>query len=223
MEQGIVRSFFKNLPDEKFPFRSWTYQRHISPQHVPELRQFVQPVLPQKLSDGGYAGVPFGGQPRAVVLGVAHHRAELDDAERLLMEPDALLKVEHRSAGIALYKEGYDGKRRKQAYQRQGGDDDVAGPFHIAGGLRHIRRADVYKRFGGDVGQLWFGADQLEGGGSYQDRDFKGVEPVKKSRKTGFLGLGMFLGENHCCQTVFLFQRRHFGEGADRKAVESVA
>src|SRR5262249_8327172 len=58
--------------------RAWPDQAHLSPQHVPELGQFVEPRLAEELADPGDADVVGACDHDAGLgLGIGHHRAEL--------------------------------------------------------------------------------------------------------------------------------------------------
>src|SRR5215218_6704907 len=80
-------------------FRAWSHYVHLALQYVEQLRQLVQPVLPQEAANWGQAGVlllsPYGA---TAVLRVNPHGSELVNGEQLstdvLLAPVVLHGVE---------------------------------------------------------------------------------------------------------------------------------
>ena len=84
-------------------------ERHVAPQHVPDLGQLVDGARPQPAADRRHPRVVgLEPHPGAVVRRARHHRAELDDRELPAAAPDpGLVKrigrpwVRHRTAAAA--------------------------------------------------------------------------------------------------------------------------
>src|SRR5215204_792554 len=101
--QHVLRDAVLELLDEVGTFWSWSDDRHVAAQHVPELRQLVEVEPAQEAADPGSARVVVSGPDGAGVVFRAHvHRAELVDVERLAVETHPLLLVEHRAGRSAL-------------------------------------------------------------------------------------------------------------------------
>src|SRR3546814_1310283 len=61
---------------------SWADDAHVATQHVPELRQLIQPGLADEAPDPGDPVVVFSSPTgHAIALGVGPHATELDDPE----------------------------------------------------------------------------------------------------------------------------------------------
>ena len=71
---------------------------HVASDHVPELRNLVQPDAPHDPPDARDAGVPLlCPQCLPRLLCVLTHRPELEHRERLPEFPDANLPEDHRA------------------------------------------------------------------------------------------------------------------------------
>src|SRR5205085_2071870 len=70
-------------------------EAHITEQHVPQLRDFIDPGLAQETADGGDPGIAgFRPYRAGILFRVVAHRAKLVDDERLAMTADAALMVQ---------------------------------------------------------------------------------------------------------------------------------
>src|SRR5439155_25629551 len=89
--------------------RARAYDGHLAAEDVDELRELVDAVLANEAADGGDPRIALHLEDRAVhlvlrdelgleLLGVDHHRPELEHEEATAMEPHALLLEEHRPA-----------------------------------------------------------------------------------------------------------------------------
>src|SRR3546814_10972876 len=82
---------------------SWADDAHVATQHVPELRQLIQPGLADEAPDPGDPVVVFSSPTgHAIALGVGPHATELDDPEELAVFTDAILAVQDRRATARL-------------------------------------------------------------------------------------------------------------------------
>src|SRR5690606_7159574 len=96
--------------------RTRTHQRHIPPEHVPQLRQLVQACLPQERSDTRYARVMLHLEHvRTVVrvlrrqlffqsLRINSHRTELEYSEHATTTTEPFLSKEHRTRRRKAYR-----------------------------------------------------------------------------------------------------------------------
>ncbi|MNL44766.1 hypothetical protein D3C87_1673620 [compost metagenome] len=87
--------------------------RQLPLEHVEQLRQLVDRGLADEPADAGHARVPLGDQlggPR--VQHVGPHRAELVDADQLIVEAVARLHEKHRPPALDL-----DGDGRHQHHR----------------------------------------------------------------------------------------------------------
>ena len=92
--------------------RAWPDQVHLAPQHVHQLRHFVEPESPQPLAHARDAALvvldPFG---RRLRLARAH-RPEFQQIERRAVAARARLHEEHRTARIDFDGERDSGQKR---------------------------------------------------------------------------------------------------------------
>src|SRR5690606_20228462 len=102
-----------------------SYQRHLSPQHVDELGEFIQARLPQEPPDAEYPWIfPIWKLaavlqealvehriPAKYVLGIDAHGPELQHSEPLAAQTGPHLPEDHRPRGIEL-----DGDRDEREY-----------------------------------------------------------------------------------------------------------
>src|SRR5262249_61328486 len=87
----------EELVHEFAALRPRTDQAHVTADDVPQLRQLVEAPAPQPAADRRDARIRFGRPHRTrYVFGAVDHRAELQDAERPVVEADALLAVAGR-------------------------------------------------------------------------------------------------------------------------------
>ena len=109
-------------------------EAHVAAQDVQELRQLVEAELaritpPTRVTRGSLRILKTGPrrlvellERRLALLGVGHHRAELEEAEAPAAESDALLHEEHRAARVELDDEGEQQADRRRQHQGDGGD-----------------------------------------------------------------------------------------------------
>lgn len=117
-------------------FRSWTDDAHIASKDVPELRQLVKPMMPEKDAVLRYSGIVIHGDLVQLVL-LEDHGAELRDAEQLAVLSRTVLEIQDGHARIDENDEGYEGAKRQQYGQGCKDDDDFEQPTHAqVGGMR---------------------------------------------------------------------------------------
>ena len=106
IEIGVAVVVLHDLLDEIFALGTWTDERHLAFQHIPQLWQLVEVMATQELSDFGHTRfVLVLIECRAVFLGIHAHRAELVDVERSSETSDAFLFEDGRSAILTLHGE----------------------------------------------------------------------------------------------------------------------
>lgn len=81
-------------------FRSWSHKTHPAGKYLPELRKLIQLCAAENMADSGYAGIPKGCGTAADFVGIAYHRAELADSERLSVQPCPVGSVKYRESVI---------------------------------------------------------------------------------------------------------------------------
>src|ERR1700683_5395354 len=91
-------------------------QRHVPGQHVEELRYLVDVPASQEAADSGDARIAAGRLLAAVVDAV--HGTKLDNVERLLIEAEAALGEEDRSAAIEA-NENRDGEEKRSRHNER--------------------------------------------------------------------------------------------------------
>ena len=79
------------------------------------------------------------GQLGAVAFGVDPHGAELMDAERLAIQPDAFLREEDGAVALAFQGQGDDKKSRRKEHQARRGTHDIDGALYLTLKRRHAR------------------------------------------------------------------------------------
>src|SRR5438876_232036 len=120
-------------------------ERHVSAQHVPELRQLVEAAVPEKASDRRDPWIvgeleDFGltrlalaariDEPRDVLLmellvHVHVHRPKLENLERFHPLADAHLLEKYRAAGPQLHERGNEKEQRRAQQQVRVAPDDI--------------------------------------------------------------------------------------------------
>ena len=98
----VVGDRLRELLDEHRPLRPRADQAHVAPQHVEQLRQFVEVRRAQDRAEPRLARVVRRRHLRAVRLGIDPHRAELQHHERPAVQPAPLLPVEDRAGAREL-------------------------------------------------------------------------------------------------------------------------
>ena len=134
--------------------RSWTYDAHVSPQHVDELRKLIDVGLSHEVAKGELARIVLGGLHQVGIL-VDVHGAELQTLESLAVQSRSCLTEKDRSRTLNLDDECDDGQEWKQTEADDGADNDVEGAFggtiaKSRQGLLVIRKyalAQVVQRF----------------------------------------------------------------------------
>ena len=120
-------------------------ERHVSAQHVPELRQLVEAAVSEKASDRRDPWIvgeleDFGltrlalaariDEPRDVLLmerlvHVHVHRPELENLERFHPLADAHLFEKYRARRPQLHQRGNEQEQRREQQQERGAPDDI--------------------------------------------------------------------------------------------------
>ena len=78
--------------------RAWAHEAHVTDQHVPELREFIQLCLAQEAPDPGDPWVLVFRQRHTDSVGVDDHGAEFPDAKRSSKLADTGLAIEDGAA-----------------------------------------------------------------------------------------------------------------------------
>ena len=108
--------------------RARTDQRHLTDQHIPQLRQLIELGITQELAEGGDAAIAIGGDFGAVVgFVVLIHRAEFEDAKGLATPPGSRTAIEDRTWGVLFELDGDIEKERTEEEQAEDRDEDVDG------------------------------------------------------------------------------------------------
>ena len=108
--------------------RSRTDNRHIPPQHVPELRQLVDVRLSHEVAEGIFPRVVLRRlQPVRVLVHV--HRAELIAVEVPSVQSRAQLFEEDRPRTLYLYNKVDDGEQQRREAQERHRQHDVERPL----------------------------------------------------------------------------------------------
>ena len=133
VQVAIARVVLHNLVDVELALGPGAYEGHFADKHVPQLGQFVQVMVAQKLAHLGEALVFFARiQGRTVLLGIQLHAAELVDVERTTETPDAFLLEYGRATVFALHGNvAYQEKGRKHNHGHQG-REAVEETLHVA-------------------------------------------------------------------------------------------
>ena len=87
-------------------FRTGTDQVHVSDQHVPELRELIEPILPEELAGSGNSRVPLLGPDLGRVRVRLDHRAELvdgKDATSVVVGSSRILTSATKSAPVQTH------------------------------------------------------------------------------------------------------------------------
>src|ERR1051325_744380 len=98
----VIRDFVGELCHKVRSFRTGTDKVHVTPQDIPELRDFIDADLANDAPHARHALVISLGPNRSIFLGVCAHRAKLHELEWAAVLPDALLLVKNGSARIQL-------------------------------------------------------------------------------------------------------------------------
>src|SRR5207247_1270931 len=84
-------------------FRTGAHEAHFADQHVEQLRQLIELRATEPAADASHARIAFDGEGQAAGGGVAHHRAELPNAEGTAAVSHALLPEEDGTAVVPLH------------------------------------------------------------------------------------------------------------------------
>lgn len=107
---GIV---LHDLVDVELSFRSWSDESHVSFDHVPQLRQFVQVVFAQISAYFGHALVVLVSvELWSIFLRIDAHATEFVNGERSAEAPDSFLFEDYGSAVFTLNQEITKQKQR---------------------------------------------------------------------------------------------------------------
>src|SRR3954462_14571773 len=85
-------------------FRARTDDRHIAPEHIPQLRQLVELATRQERPDRCHPRVIFGSKGRSTGTDIRTKFSELVHSERLSPPTHSSLREEYRST--TLYQDG---------------------------------------------------------------------------------------------------------------------
>ncbi len=136
---GVEGNLRAQLLDEERALGPRTDEAHVPSQHVPELRQLVEPRLADHPADGGDTIVAVlrpHGRPR---LGIGAHRAELIEREGAAVEAHAVLAIENGSPGFEPDRDARD------HHERRGEEGPKQRQPHVGGALcgarqpRHVK------------------------------------------------------------------------------------
>ena len=115
------------------PLGSRADERHVAPQHVPELRQFIDARPAEQAAHRRASRVVVSRPDRTGLgFGVLVHRAELVDGELLAVQAHPLLPVEDRPRRRAADDERRDGERDREQHEGGAGHRDVERPLDEA-------------------------------------------------------------------------------------------
>ena len=112
MPPGVAGDVLCKLLNKGHLLRARTDQAHVAAQHIPQLRDFIEPGVAQKTPQPRDARIGLAGKARRVHSLVAH-AAQLVQTKRLPVQARAPLAEERRSRAVEL-----DGQGRQQT-QRQ--------------------------------------------------------------------------------------------------------
>src|SRR5271156_3394976 len=87
----VIRNFFPEHANKFGAFGTRPDEAHIAAQNVDQLRQLVQPKLPQYPADTSDALIIRSRPHRFAFFSIFSHGAELQDGKSAAMESDALL------------------------------------------------------------------------------------------------------------------------------------
>src|SRR5262245_47560046 len=108
----------------------WTDEAHLTAEHVPELRQFVEAVTPQIMSDPRTPRISWNGPDSPeIAFGIGVHCAELDDRKTPPVESDASLAIQDGPTVRHLDSNCNQKEQRRQHEQSRDRDSDIGGAF----------------------------------------------------------------------------------------------
>ena len=90
----VVRQGMFELGDDLGPLRTGSDQAHLAPTYVDKLGKLIEMTPPQETPDRSDACVSGNAPLRPVDLALQVHRADLEDRERLAIQPQPLLGVD---------------------------------------------------------------------------------------------------------------------------------
>src|SRR5208283_1155237 len=118
----VVRNLLPEPFDKLGTLRARTNQPHLAFEHIPQLRNFVEPCGSQEASDGGNSRILIVSPGSTCIrLCVCPHGAKLVAVKNLIVFSDTLLVVEEPSWRRQFDGEGYERKkwqRKDQANNR---------------------------------------------------------------------------------------------------------
>src|SRR5581483_8306192 len=114
--RAVLRTVFL---DNEGHFGPGTDKRHVSPEDVEQLRQFIQAQAPQQSSDARNARISRADGRTMVAGSILIHRAELIHTEELAVAADASLREESRPGGIEPDQKTDEQKQGDQPRQQQ--------------------------------------------------------------------------------------------------------
>src|ERR1051326_7756327 len=146
-EIGDARFVFQDSPlfasvmlDISRHLRARTDQAHLSAQHVPKLRQFIQLCPPQQPADRSDAQITIAGNSRPARIGSGNHRAEFPDEKWNPLLPDSSLAIKDRAPVGKLDCQCYEKEKRAEQNQSQGGEEKIVKPLRCQTGCGPTRK-----------------------------------------------------------------------------------
>ena len=110
--------------------RPRTNKAHVAKEYINELWQLVELELTDKVPASRHARVVTTNSNKAPLVGPNPHRAELKNAEILVLKSYAHLAIKHRPLRVQLDPDGEQQKERTEHYQSQSTRYDVKRSFH---------------------------------------------------------------------------------------------
>ncbi len=129
----VVRDHLAQLLDEVRTLGAGPHEAHVAPEHVPQLRQLVEPRLAHQAAEPGDPRVVLARRPDRPrgLLGVRTHRAPLQELEVLAAHAHARLAVEHGPRARQPHAERRQHRERQRQDQQHGRDQASPARFTV--------------------------------------------------------------------------------------------
>ena len=138
IEISVAMVVLKNLVDEIFALRTRSDKRHLTLQHIPQLRQLVEVMGTQESACLRHTRLVFVLVERGTVfLGIDAHRTELVDVERTTETPYSLLLENGRATILAAHGDVANQEQRRENDDAKQRDKKVEEPLGVALQLVH--------------------------------------------------------------------------------------